>query len=42
VSGLALGAFSLTHADVVERQASWLLVFRVAIVLGLIATVLLG
>ena len=34
--GLALGAFSLTHAETVETQAGWLFAFRAAILLGLI------
>ena len=38
--GLALGAFSLTHPETVETQAGWLFAFRVAIVLGLLGTVL--
>ena len=42
VPGLALGAFSLTHPDVAGRQTSWLLAFRVLIVLGLIAIVLVS
>ncbi len=42
VPGLALGAFSLTHPDVVVRQTTWLFAFRVAIVIGLIVTVWLA
>jgi signal transduction histidine kinase len=42
VPQLALGAFSLTHPDEVARQTSWLFVFEVAIVLGLIATLRLS
>ena len=38
--GLALGAFSLTHPETVETQAGWLFAFRVAIVLGLLGTLL--
>jgi signal transduction histidine kinase len=38
--GLALGAFSLTHPETVETQAGWLFAFRVAILLGLLGTVL--
>ena len=39
---LALGAFSLTHPDEVQVQAGWLFVFRVAIVAGLLGTVLVS
>ncbi len=42
VPGMALGAFSLTHPDLAARQTSWLLAFRVFIVLALIATVLVS
>jgi signal transduction histidine kinase len=42
VPQLALGAFSLTHPDEVARQDTWLFAFRVAITLGLIATVTLS
>ncbi len=37
---LALGAFSLTHAETVESQAAWLFVFRVVVLVGLVGTVL--
>src|SRR4051795_1885360 len=42
VPPLAIGAFSLTHPDDVARQTSWLFVFWVATMLGLIATVTLS
>ena len=42
VPGLALGGFALTHPDDVARQSSWLFVFRVVVVLGLIAMVTLS
>src|SRR3954464_15201296 len=42
VPPLAIGAFSLTHPDDVARQTSWLFVFWVATMLGLIATVVLS
>lgn len=42
VPGLALGGFSLTHPEDVARQTAWLFVFRVVIVLGLIALVTLS
>ncbi len=37
---LALGGFSLTHADTVETQAGWLFAFRVVVLLGLVGIVL--
>jgi signal transduction histidine kinase len=40
VPGMALGAFSLTHLQTVEDQAGWLFAFRVAILLGLLGTLL--
>ncbi|MDX6372294.1 MAG: hypothetical protein QOD98_1282 [Nocardioidaceae bacterium] len=40
VPGMALGAFSLTHLEAVDTQAGWVFVFRVAILLGLLGTVL--
>ncbi len=42
VPQLALGAFSLTHPDEVARQTTWLFVFRMTILLALIATVALA
>jgi signal transduction histidine kinase len=41
VPQLALGAFSLTHPEEVARQATWLLVSRLAVLLALIVTVAL-
>ena len=42
VPQLALGAFALTHPDEVARQTTWLLVFRMTILLALIVTVALS
>src|SRR4051812_36679267 len=42
VPGLALGAFSLTHPDLVAGQAGWLFVFRVVILIGLLSALLVS
>lgn len=42
VPRLAMGGFSLTHAELAERQTSWLLLFRVVLVLLLTGTVLIS
>ena len=39
VPSLALGAFSLTHAGVADRQAGWLLLFQVVLLLAVILAV---
>lgn len=39
IPGLALGAFSLTHPEVVEQQHGWVLVFRVVVMVALIVMV---
>ena len=38
--GMALGAFSLTHLETLERQSGWLFAFQAAILLGLFGTLL--
>jgi signal transduction histidine kinase len=42
VPGIALGAFTLTHPDQIAAQAGWIFVFRVAILVGLLSSVLLS
>jgi signal transduction histidine kinase len=38
--GMALGAFSLTHLETLERQSGWLFAFQAAILLALFGTLL--
>lgn len=42
IPGLALGGFALTHPDVSDSQRTWLVVFRVALVGGLLVALVLS